>query len=164
MPLTGDFETTAGMFSAIIPRAAREFVIFVGIPPVRRDPTPASACPALERNSEQLRLPLRFFSFRALPLKIHRRIFACYFCFSIPICCFRRLHGSCGMFYVWLQTVTPRGRSCKRAKVVLIGHERYQSQFTELVRSTGFRQIRIPAVSTSSKRGTGRRFGDFGRF
>ena len=32
-------------------------------------------------------------------------------------------------------------RTVEARKVVLIGHERYQSQFTELVRSTGFRSI-----------------------
>lgn len=43
-------------------------------------------------------------------------------------------------FYVWLQSAIRRG-AVEARKVVLIGDERYRSQFTDLVKSTGFRSI-----------------------
>ena len=43
-------------------------------------------------------------------------------------------------FYVWLQTAVRAGQVEAR-RVVLIGDERYRSQFAELVKSTGFHSI-----------------------
>ena len=43
-------------------------------------------------------------------------------------------------FYVWLQSAIRKG-TVEARKVILIGEERYRSQFTELVKSTGFRSI-----------------------
>jgi Undecaprenyl-phosphate glucose phosphotransferase len=43
-------------------------------------------------------------------------------------------------FHVWLQSAIRKG-TVEARKVVLIGDERYRSQFTDLVKSTGFRSI-----------------------
>ena len=43
-------------------------------------------------------------------------------------------------FYVWLQSAIRRG-AVEARKVILIGDERYRSQFTDLVKSTGFQSI-----------------------
>lgn len=131
------FETSAGASSALF-LAALVFLISLGFRQflgIQRQPLHA----LLWSGMGAVALAFAFFLSALFLLKFSaeysRGAFVIQFlAVAFAVCAVR------ATFYVWLQSAIRKG-SVEARKVVLIGDERYRSQFTELVKSTGFRSI-----------------------